>query len=361
MSREVIGTGTTEEAERRPAPRAASRAATVTDLDGSPDAGPVAADDTGHPGDGHTRDPGYGHTEDPRPRAVALHRPTRWPDTAPSWLAAPVGIVGAVVVGLLAGALLGTGVAERSAAQQRSEAVRLVGGLAYPNSGFLSSSTGGSQIDVLVINAGPETVRVTGASFGTGAENPIELSEPFEVAPGESVRERAEVQVDCDRPARSDVSEVSVTAVTPDGRARDVVLADSGMGGILATRDLGYLCGDFDGSNTLDVFSTISRGDGALSMQVRNSTPDAVELTFLGPAGVTIVGEPPFPLEVRPNSSEFLVVRVQIDECTGAATRADAGNDLRLLVDDEREQAFLDPVVTAGWLAREVALACPAG
>lgn len=347
MSREVIGTGTTEELERAPAPRAAPRAATVTDLDAARDAVPqpevavrtATVGDLAAPGDPPRR--------------------SHWPATAPAWLAGPVGVVGAVVVGLLAGALIGTGVAERSQAQQRSENVRLVGGLAYPTTGFLSSSTGGSQIDVLVVNAGPETVRVTGASFGDAGSR-IDLSEPFEVAPGESARESADVQIDCERPGLTDVTSLSVTAQTPDGRTRDVDLAATGLGGILATDDLGYLCGEFDASSTLDVFSTTSRGDGSLSMQVRNSTDEAVELTFLGPAGVTIVGEPPFPVTLDASSSEFLVVSVRIDECTGAATRADAGNDLRLLVDGEREQAFLDPVVTAGWLARQVALACPA-
>ena len=358
MSREVIGAGTTDEAERLPRPRGDARPATVTDLD-APTTAATPTTPAATPRDGDTpRTDSAGDAGDADGAAPVAPATGSfpWPDHLSAWLARPAGVAAVVTMCLLAGGLIGVGVAERFAAERRSDTVRLLGGLAYPTRGFLSDATGGSQVDLLVVNAGPETVRVTGASFVEGSPSELVLPEPFEVGPGESARAAADVQLDCDTPLLSDVS---VTVATPGGRTRDVVLPGDGMGGMLADGDLQYLCGAFDGASSLEVFSTVSRGDGSLSMQVRNSTDDAVELTFAGPVGVTIIGDPPFPVTLAPDSSEFLIVRVQVDTCTAAASRPDAGNDLRLLVDEQREQAFLDPVVTAGWLARQVALECP--
>ena len=345
MSREVIGTGTTvEEHDHVPAPRDGAPTSHLTRLD-DPAASEV--------------DTPTATTDDDAPSdpATPSRRLRAWPDAAPAWLAAPVGVMAAVLVGLLVGALLGTGVAERSASQERAESVRLVGGLAYPENGFSTDVRGGGdmRIDVLVINAGPETVRVVGAALPESSSSSLALAEPFEVEPGETVRGKAELRLDCDDPG---VGDVVTTVQTPDGRSRDVDLRatdDAALG----RGELGYLCGDFGPMSTIDVFPAVSSGEGSLSMTVRNTSDRPVELTFDGPAGTTIVGDPAFPLALDPDASAFLELSVQVDQCTGAATRPDAGNDLQLLVNGERDVALLDPVVTSGWLSRQVALVCP--
>ena len=339
MSREVIGSGATVAGpERVPLPRHDARPAVATDLDAP--AAPAPAE------------------TQTAPQVPTTRRRVGWPASAPAWLGGPAGVVGAVVVGLLAGALLGVGAAERSAADRRAESIRLLGGLTYPRVGYSGIPDGTMNMDVLVINAGPEPVLVVSVGFGDGVASSLTLSEPYpmQLGPGEALRAAAELRVDCDAPGGG---VVVVEAETLDGRSRQVPLdqLDSGDA-MLGTEDLAFMCGQFAPVETLQVFSTSSRGDGSLNMTVRNTQSDQVTLTMDGPVGTTIVSEPAFPLELGPNSSEFLILRVRVDECTGAATRPDAGNDLSLLVDNRRDQAYLDPVITAGWLARQVALVC---
>ena len=335
MSREVIGAGTTVTDHARPRlPRHGVHPAAVTDLD-APEAPSPAGPEL--------------RTPAPRARPRA-----RWLDVVPGWLARPAGVVAITLAALLVGVLLGAGATERAAADRQGESLRLLGGLTFSQLQF-SGSAEGLPIDLLVINAGPETVRVTDATL-TDSTSTLSLREAFEVAPGEAARGEGLLELDCTR--RGGGGEVVATVATPDGRRHAVTLAGTQLQtDMLDLSDSGFLCG-LGPVSTLEVSGTVVRADGSISIQVRNSGDEAVELSFEAPDGVTVVGDPPFPFTLGANSAELLIVRAQVEACTRDATRADASTFLALLVDGQRDQAFLDPVITAGWLARQVALVC---
>ena len=334
MSREVIGTGTTvTEREHVPGPRHDVHLAAVTDLDvpATPEAVPTA------PGDGG--------------------RPGSWRQGAPAWLWGPAGVVVAVVVGLLAGGLLGAGVAERSA----DDSVRLLGGLTYPQIGFSGVETGNVTMAMLVVNAGPDPVTVVDAAFVNDFTTSLDLREPFDVEPGEAVRADVQVSVDCDSLTGSGLL---VTVETRDGRTRQVELAELDEGvATLGAADLAFVCQGTGQAPTLEVSAMTARGDGSISLSVRNTRDEPVDLTIEGPTGTTIVSEPPFPVTLDAQALEVLILALRIDDCRAVSIRPGAGSDLDLVVVDQGGQlyvdvAFIDPVLTAGWFARQVALAC---
>lgn len=336
MSREVIGTSTTVadlEHERVPVPRHDARPVPVTDLD-RPTSPEVT--ETGRPDDDRSA--------------------PSWRRSAPAWLWGPAGVVAAVVAGLLAGVLVGAGVAERS-----TEPVRLLGGLTYPQVGFSGAPGATVVMDLLVVNAGAETVTVVGGAFANDFSTPFDLPEPFDVEPGASVRGDVRIGVNCEALTGTGLL---LTVETRDGRTQQVEPAglDNGIA-TLGAADLAFACQGLPGTATLEVSSLVARGDGSISLTVRNRQEAPVDLSIDGPTGTTILSEPPLPVRIDAGSGVVLILTLRIDDCRTVSIRPGAGGDLGLVVEDAQGRTYpdrgsIDPVVTAGWFARQVALTC---
>lgn len=277
----------------------------------------------------------------------------RWPASTPQWLRTPVALVAAVVVGAVVGGLLATGVGERRELQEDQSTVRLLSAISAPAFGSLSD--GWLPVRVVVLNAGPEPVTVTGARLD-GTDTVLALDGARTVQPGRSGSLNAVARLDCGGGAPGGLL---LTVEASDGGTTEVSAPDLGRGiGILPAELSGYCAVP---EEALPVFATEIADDGRLAITLRNDRDRVVQLTAEGPGGTSLTGEPALPLALERGETVVLRLAVEVERCTFAALRADAGGEIELAVDDARGGAPIDGITAAGWFAQQLARACPDG
>lgn len=293
--------------------------------------------------------PGTPGTEHARP--VDRPRTLRWPDGTPDWARGPLGVVAAAAVTALVVALVATGAAERRVAAERQGELRVLSALTWPDS--LPPLGDDVELRLLVLNAGPEPVTVTGLEL-TESSSRLRLLEDRTVEPGTVGALPVSVTLGCDG---SEPDGLLLTAVTADGRTHQITPLDLGRRVGMPVDDLGVLC-ERQRSEPLPVWRTWVEPDGALVFQVRNPREDVAVLTVRSPPGTEVRGVPELPARLPPGRTVDVRLHLDVERCTNAAQRADAGEQVEFRVDDE--VAVLTPHVATvvGWFAQRVAANC---
>ena len=281
----------------------------------------------------------------PRPRPPSL-------DEVWAWLRrhrVPLALAfGAAAVG----ALLATGVTERSQLLEARSTVRLLAAMTWPHGGWSSGQP--IPLGVVVVNAGPEPVTVTAARLAD-ARAELRLAEAETVPAGCTRHLSATLVPDC--ASTRGPSGLFLTVATTDGATREV--PPGALGGDLGmpVSAVAGFC-DTTSFEGIPVWRTAVDDDGRLTLQLRNTTGQPVELTVGAPPGTRIVGEPELPATLPTDRSTVVRLAVEVDRCTSAAQRADAGGQLDFQVDGETGVVMPDQLTVAGWFAQEVARAC---
>lgn len=263
----------------------------------------------------------------------------------------------ALAAGALLGGVVGSGASERAALAERRETIRVLAALTVPEQGLHRHPPNPQlRMRLLLLNAGPDPVTVTRARV-EASQATVRLDSSVDLPPGRSVRVGVSVLPDCGPGAPGGLR---LIVTTPEGEPRDVAAGTFGPGIGISLGELPRFCGALL-AEPIPVWRTTAEEDGALSVQLRNIRSEPVLLDVTAPPGTTIVGEPPLPAELPTDRSMYVWLRVQVDRCTAAAQRANAGEGVRLLVDGEPEQVFPDTATVVGWFAQRVADACSAG
>lgn len=336
-------------------------ATVVTELDAEPSARPEPT-----PVDGSERADGAL----PRQRAVPAGDPgvegagfgaavrrrlLTWPPVAPTWLRAPLGVAAAVLVGGLVGALVASSSVERAQLAERQSTARLLATLTLPATGPVEDESGhGFQMELVVLNAGPEPVTVTEARV-PGTQTAILLDESTRVSAGRSASIETTVVPDCSGRTAGDLT---LLVQTIDGATREVAAGGLGRGLGLRPSQLGVYCRSGPEADPIPVWRTTVEDDGRLALQLRNTRPGPVQLAVGSPPGTHIEGNPTLPATLPTDHSLVVRLRLVVDRCTSAAQRADAGGQVELLVDGDPGVSLPDTSTLVGWFAQQVAVQC---
>ena len=281
----------------------------------------------------------------------ARRRPLQWPEATPDWARGPVGVLVATAVTATVVMLVATGLAERRAAAERQSELHVLATLTWPDS--LPPLGEPIDLQVLVINAGPEPLTVTGLSLEDSASR-LRVREDRSVGPGAAVLVPASLQLDCSENRPDDLV---LTATTADGRTRSVAPAGLGRRVAMTLDDLRVLC-DRQRSEPLPVWRTWVDPDGALVFQVRNPREAPAVLTVRTPPGTEVVGDPELPASLPPGRTVPVRLYVDVMRCTNAAQRPAAGEQVEFRVDGEVAVLTPDVATVVGWFAQEVAETC---
>lgn len=384
MSREVLGASGPD--ADTPAPSSAPApwrraAAQITDLDEPParaTAAPTGADEASDtllvdldepPPDGDTRTatPAVARPTESAPpdpdaqQQQPAHQAARQPPHQPPpqqlpWWRRPWAVVAAAAIGALLATLVTASVLERRHAEDRLAATRLMADLQLRDFGQQMHTDGTADVDLVVYNAGQDSVAVTGVDLPGATDGwRVQLRRDTNVPAGRTVRIPAEVRLDC---RQAPPRQLELQVRTADGRSRDVQPA-SAMAAIdngLGLEIFGWLCTTDAGG--VEIWSTRALDDGTLALTMRNPTDEQITVAFSGPTGTQILSDPPSPITLQARTGIAVHLTIQVDRCTAAAQRATAGDDLRMTVDEQQQSLPTDPAVLAGWLARTVALTC---
>jgi hypothetical protein len=324
--------------------------------DGRDEPGPGAVR-TARADDEPDADLGAATPQDAVPRAADVARRTTWLDEVPSRVRSAVPLAVAAVAGALLGGLVGSGTAEHSELVDRRETVRMLATLMVPYTGVTRGDERGLRLRLVLLNAGPEPVTVTEARFD-GSRTSVRIDNSVEVPPGRTAGVAASVLPDC----RSGGSrELRLLVTTVDGQTRDVAAGSFGRGVGMTPDELARFCGPQLGLEPVPVWRTTTEPDGSLFLQLRNVRDEPVLLDVTGPPGTTIVGDPPLPAQLPTDRSAVVRLRVQVERCTSAAQRANAGDEVDLRINGTPGLAFPDASTVVGWFAQQVAAACPRG
>jgi hypothetical protein len=346
MSREVLDEAGPGVERPAPAPSQPMPSAWVLDLDApaAPPSSPAPAPDA-EPQRGSSR---LREALDPRREGPV------------GWWRSPWAVVAAAATGALVATVLTGGVMNRQQEAARLAAVRLVADLEPPQSTYNRDRDQGLiDLDLIVYNAGQDGVEVLDATFPGTTGTTIGVREDTAVPAGDTVRVPAQLRLDCSRPLPRSLE---LRVRTQDDRTRSVrpssLVAAMYSGDALDS--ISWMCSPGGRLTQIDIWSTTARDDGSLSMQLRNPSDKPVQIEFTGPAGTTILTDPPSPITVDARDSAFLALTVRVDRCTAAAQRAAAADDVLMHVDgDVWGNLWADsPSVLAGWFARSVALEC---
>ncbi len=361
MSREVLGSAV-EDAAAAPEPR--------SPVPGSAPRGAVRLDDkpalratSSAPGSPAADAPG----STPPERAGAVDRTRTWVQGRLDALrgsrtrtAAALGVV-AVVSGLVA-----VGVTEQVRQARLDAAPGVVAWLDYSSSGV--GGTGQAVLKLNVVNTGTDEVTVTAADLegdldGTTSGVALDLADELTVpASGYASGTVAATVADCGTSpvARGGArdGELRVTVAGTDLREEVLDGARVGAFPISASTVVELGCGG-EFTPTVVVEQVTVRADGRLYVSLRGFTDD-VEVSLTSPDGIDLVTDPPSPVSVPGGEGSPLTtigVELQVQTCTVSAQQLDAGNQVQLVVGDERLDE-LDHVVVNAWVVREVARSC---
>jgi hypothetical protein len=281
-----------------------------------------------------------------------------WPTAAPGWLRAPVGVAAAVLVGAVVGGLVASSSVERAQLAERQSTVRLLATLALPATGPVEDESGhGFQMDLVVLNAGPEPVTVTEARVPR-TQTAILLDRSTRVLPGRTATVETTVVPDCSGRAAGDLT---LLVATVDGTTREVAAGALGRGLGLRPSQLGVYCRSGPAAEPIPVWRSTVEEDGTLALQLRNTRPGPVQLAVGTPPGTHIEGSPALPATLPTDHSVVVRLRLVVDRCTSAAQRADAGGQVELLVDGDPGVSLPDTSTLVGWFAQQVAAQCSSG
>lgn len=281
----------------------------------------------------------------------AGRRPLQWPEATPDWARGPVGVLVTAAVTATVVMLLATGLAERRAAAERESELRVLATLTWPDS--LPARGEAIDLQVLVLNAGPEPLTVTGLSLEDSSSR-LRLLEDRDVGPGAAALVPASLQLDCGENRPDDLV---LTATTADGRTRSVTPAGLGRRVAMTLDDLRVLC-ERQQLEPLPVWRTWVDPDGALVFQVRNPREEPAVLTVRTPPGTEVVGAPPLPATLPPGRTVPVRLYLDVVRCTNAAQRAAAGEQVEFRVDGDVAVLTPDVATVVGWFAQEVAEGC---
>jgi hypothetical protein len=283
----------------------------------------------------------------------------RWPQGTPGWVRGPAGAAVAAAAGLVLGGLVATSATEQRERTQAFSEVRLLAGLVTSSRGDASPAEDGGVVvplDLVVINAGRSRVQVTGLDVSAGGDD-LTLQEQGGVDPGRTARLPVEGRPDCGGGPAGDLV-LSVTAA--DGTRSRVVPEDLGRGAALRPLQVRDACARATARSPVEVWRVVARPDGRLTVQLRNVVDRPVEVGVRAPTGTRVVAEQGLPVVLNEGRSAFLDLTLEVDRCTSVAQRADAGEQVQLVVDGDPGVAagLLDPYEVTGWVARQVALTC---
>lgn len=275
-----------------------------------------------------------------------------WPGWTPAWARGPFGVVVAALAAAALVAVVATGLAERREAADRRGVLRLVASLTWPDS--LARSGEPVDLRVLVLNAGPEPVVVTDLRLEDSTTQ-LRLTEARSVDAGAVAALPASLDLDCEGalPGR-----LLVTALTADGRRHEVAPPGLGRGVGMAPGDVRILCGRQQQLEPVPVWRTWVERDGALALQLRSPRAEPAVLTVASPPGTSLRGEPALPATLPAGRTVLLHLYLEVERCTNAAQRPDAGDQLRFHVDDEAGTVRLDQATVVGWFAQQVQKQC---
>jgi hypothetical protein len=270
------------------------------------------------------------------------------------------------VVGLLSG-LVAVGVAEQVRQARLDAAAGVVAWLDYSSSGV--GSTGQAVLRLNVVNTGGDAVTVTAADLeggldpGTASGVSLELTDELSVPPSGYATGTVEARIeDCSGGpvARGGTRDGDLRVTVAGADLRDEVLPGTRVGAfpISASTVIELGCGgEFE--PTVLVQGTTVRADGRLYITLKGFSED-LEVGLTAPDGVELVTEPPSPVVVRGGEGvpmTTIAVDLQVSTCTISAQQLDAGDQVQLVVGEDRLPE-LDYAVVNAWVVREVARAC---
>lgn len=324
--------------------------------------GPTANGPAGSPGAGRPDAPGPAQeltdldAPPPAPAEPARRAATTgvaWPARTPPWLRSPLGLVAVLAATAVLSGLVVAGVRERAELAERQATVRLFATLTWPNR-FVASPGHALDVRVMVLNAGPEPVEVTAARL-EGSRSELRLEDPMLIGAGASATLPATLELDC--PVSGSPGRLALTAVTGDGRSRDVTPMRLGWDMGMTPRDAATFCAD-PRLEEIPVWRTSVEDDGALLLHLRNVRGQDALLTVTSPPGTSVRGEPPLPVLLPAGRSELVRLHLDVQRCTSAARRADAGAQVTFALGDQTGIINPDLPTVVGWFARRVAQEC---